>query len=109
MATVTTSTKPLSREKLARFLVNHEAIVAFESLVSDVTGVLPDAIDVVDVSAASAQTAADNAQATADNALEQSNILLAIVAALEQAETQISTLREDIAAMSRRIDALEQG
>lgn len=37
-------TKKLTRDKLAKFLPNHESIKAFEDVVSDVSETLPDAI-----------------------------------------------------------------
>jgi hypothetical protein len=42
---VVTRTKKITRDKLAKFLPNHEAIKAFEDLVHDVVTTLPDAID----------------------------------------------------------------
>lgn len=38
-------TQPITRDKLAQFLPSHELIKAFESMATDVSKVLPDAIE----------------------------------------------------------------
>jgi hypothetical protein len=38
-------TRPITRDKLAQFLPSHELIKAFEDMASDVSKVLPDAIE----------------------------------------------------------------
>lgn len=65
----------LTREKLAKFLPNHEAIKAWEDMQKTAAGLpeqiaaLEQSIEVVEDAAADAQTAADAAQDTADDAL----------------------------------------
>jgi len=129
MATLPILTRPISREKLALFLPNHESIKAFESLIDDVRETLPDAYQAAQDAADAAQTAAiaaneaannaqtaaetaqdsaDSANAAATLAQEQAAALNAVVSDLEQSQVLISELRETIHDLTRRIEALEQ-
>jgi hypothetical protein len=76
-------TKPVTRDKLAAFLPNHELIRAFENLTRDVSEVLPDAVLVDTAAIEAAQATADEALASAASAQSAANTALAEIAALD--------------------------
>ena len=129
MATLPILTKKLSREKLAKFLPNHESIKAFESLIDDVRETLPGAYQSAQDDAEAAQTsavaaneaantahdaakaaqgAADSAAAAAAIAQAHADALALALAGLDQSQTLVSELHETIHTLTRRIEALEQ-
>lgn len=58
-------TRLVTRNKLAQFLANQELIKAFENLTADVSGTLPDAVNLIAASAERAQDTADSATVAA--------------------------------------------
>ena len=125
----TVLTQHLTRDKLAKFLTSQEAIKAFENITRDVSSTLPDAVESNSAAIETAQSTADAARIVADEALtevEQSQIeadtarilastaLAAARIAIDASELaehllgQVAEQREQIAALSRRLDDLEQ-
>lgn len=100
---------PLNRKKLEKLFGNdHEAITAFERLVSDVSTALPDAIGDSDIVSALAAGDAASGRATAGAALRQSDELSAMYqtmrgmsARIEALSQQVETLRTELM-LSRR-------
>lgn len=116
MATISIITKRLSREKLARFLPNHESIKVFESLIDDVRGTLPSAYQSAQDAADAAQTAADDAQDSAESAAilaaaaqELAIALQSAIDAVEQSEGSLIALRAEFEELKSRVSSLEQG
>lgn len=77
MASVVTSARMLTRDKLATFLPNQEAIKAFEGLARDIAYLLPNAVDSVAATAAAAALQAAAAEVAANDAVASVEDLVA--------------------------------
>lgn len=105
-------TTKLTRDKLAKFLPNHEAIKCFENLTQDVSQTLPAASLANTLAAAAAQASANAAQ---DEAILALTNAAAAQATADQAlnaggtDPGLSMVLAEISSLRARIAALEQG
>jgi hypothetical protein len=96
MAQVITFSRPMTRDKLASFLPNQEAIKAFEDLQKDVAGTLPGAISQITIDFDTIKLMAENAKAVADAALEMTNNLAILLTVSQEQSSYISALQAQI-------------
>lgn len=114
--------RQLTRDQLARFLPSHQLIKAFEALFN-VAGQTPDAIKTLTLQVEAAQEGADTANAAAvaaaaiatyaqalagDLAEGPTPIYLQMSQQIDDLSSRLSQMDAILAAMSRRINALEE-
>lgn len=110
-----TKTRKLTRDKLRKFLPNHESIRAFEELTQDVTETLPQASYDNSVAAEQAATAAASAADLAESALVAAGHAQASAdVASQQAGEGLTApdhgaLWAEISKLRARVATLEQG
>ena len=98
-----TATQPLTRAQIGEWLGTNPRMVRwFEALIRDVNAILPDAAGANAAAAEAAQNAADAARIIADEALE----LAETQELAQQLIGQVGELRDRIADITRRLDAL---
>ena len=112
----------LTRDQLARFLPSHELIKAFEALFN-VAGQTPDAVNTLAAAVETAQESSDTANAAAvaaaaiasyaqalagDLAAGPTPIYLQMSQQIDDLSSRLSQMDAILAAMSRRINALEE-
>lgn len=96
MAQVITFSRPMTRDKLASFLPNQEAIKAFEDLQKDVAGTLPGAISQITIDFDDIRLLAENAKAIAEAALDMTNNLAILLTVSQEQSTYIASLQAQI-------------
>jgi hypothetical protein len=116
--TVDILTRKLTREKLSRFLPNHEAIKAFEAMQQDIADTIPVAVQTALEAAEAAEVAAQSAQVSAQSALLAAASAQAAVDALalllnesgiDALQAQIGALIAENAMLRARISSLQEG
>jgi hypothetical protein len=102
----TTTPRRLSRNTLARFLPDHESIVAFENLINEVAETLPASTDAAATAANDALAQAESARALASLAVSMAQSLADSAELAQSLVGQIAEQRDRLTVLSRIVDSM---